>query len=132
MSFVAKIVAAAVIVIVAIAGFYAALTFPRAVVDFSVSFTVGADRELREFETPMLHNKLQVEITINSGSALWRASIADANGTVWEHSAAQGDQTTYRSEWATLSSGRYNFTFGTIGIGELQANVKVTSKGGFW
>jgi hypothetical protein len=114
-------------------GVYAALTFPRAVVDFQVSFTVGVDNEQREFEMPALHEKAQVEFALGSGSALWRASIINAEGTtIWEHTKAQGDQTIYQSEWLTLPSGRYNFTFGTIGLGELQANVKVTTKGGFW
>jgi len=127
-----KIVAAIVIVVVVVVGAYAALTFPRAVVDFQVSFTMGVDRELKRFEVPALHDKAQVEVIINSGSALWRASIANANGIIWQHSAAQGGQTTYRGDWIALPSGQYNFTFETIGFGELNANIRVTSKGGFW
>lgn len=128
-----KIVAAVIIIVVAIAGVYAALTFPRTVVDFQVSFTVGADRQQKEFEVPLLHDKVQVEVTVNSGSALWRASIADADGDeIWSHSAAQGEQTTYSSDWTSLPSGGYNFTFGTVGGGGLQANIRVASKGGFW
>ena len=128
-----KIIAAAIIVVAAIAGFYSVLTLPKTAIDFNVVFTVGADRKLGAFEVPLLHDKVQVEVTIESGSALWTARIADSDGTeIWSHSAAQGDQTTYRSDWLSLPSGRYNFTFGTIGLGELEANTRVDSKGGFW
>ncbi len=110
-------------------GLYAALIFPRAVVDFSA----GADQELKQFEVPALHDKAQVQVAVNSGSALWRATIMDSSGNeVWRHDKLQGEQTTYTSEWLSLPSGQYNFTFGTLGIGGLQANVKITSKGGFW
>ncbi len=82
---------------------------------------------------PILHDKTHAEVSISSGSALWGASLTDVNGSkIWEHAKAQGDQTVYNSDWLTLPSGSYNFTFGTIGIGELHASVRVTSKGGFW
>ena len=128
-----KIAAVILIVVVVIAGGYIALTLPKTTVDFDVAFTVGADSKLQEFEVPLLHDKVQVEVAINSGSALWNAKIVDLTGKeIWSHSTAQGDQTTYRSEWLSLPSGQYNFTFGTLGLGELQANIKVSSKGGFW
>jgi len=128
-----KMVLFAFVVIILIAGSYSALTFPRNLAELEVSFSIGAEEEQKEFELPILHDKTQVEVVISSGSALWSASITDANGTkIWEHAKAQGDQTVYTSDWITLPSGSYNFTFGTIGLGGLQANVKVTSKGGFW
>lgn len=128
-----KIIVATIIVVVAIASFYGALTFPKTAIDFNVVFTVGADRRLGEFEVPLLHDKVQVEVAIESGSALWTARITDSDGTeIWSHSTAQGGQTTYRSGWLSLPSGQYNFTFGTIGLGELEANMRVDSKGGFW
>jgi len=109
-------IVAVIIVVTAIAGVYAALTFPRTVIDFDVIFTVGADRELGEFEVPLLHGKVQLEVTVKSGSALWTTRIADSSGKeIWSHNAVQGDQTTYRSDWLSLPSGRYNFTFGTMG-----------------
>ncbi len=133
MNYSLKIAALALIVVVAIAGGYMALTLPKTVVDFNVVFTIGADKKLQEFGVPLFHDKVQVEVTISSGSALWNAKIADLNGKeIWSHSTAQGDQTTYRSEWFSLPSGKYNFTFGTIGLGGLQANIKVGSKGGIW
>jgi len=128
-----RIAALTLMVIVVIAGGYMVLTLPKTTVDFDVVFTVGADRKMQEFEVPLLHDGVQVEVTINSGSALWNAKIVDLTGKeIWSHSTAQGDQTTYRSEWLSLPSGQYTFTFGTIGLGELQANIKVGSKGGFW
>jgi hypothetical protein len=128
-----KIALLVIVFIVVISGVYMVITLPRNVVDLSVAFTLGADRKLQEFEVPLLHNKVQVEVAINSGSALWNAKIVESNGKeIWSHSAAQGGQTTYRSDWFSLPSGQYNFTFGTIGLGELQANIKVGSKGGFW
>jgi hypothetical protein len=128
-----KIASLVIVFIVVISGVYMVITLPRNVVDLSVAFTLGADRKLQEFEVPLLHNKVQVEVAINSGSALWNAKIVESNGKeVWSHSGAQGGQTTYRSDWFSLSSGTYNFTFGTIGLGELQANIFVGSKGGFW
>jgi hypothetical protein len=128
-----KMVLFAFVAIILISGLYSALTFPRNLAELEVSFSIGAEEEQKEFELPILHDKTQVEVVISSGSALWGASIADVNGTkIWEHAKAQGDQTVYTSDWITLPSGSYNFTFGTIGLGGLQANVKVTSKGGFW
>jgi hypothetical protein len=128
-----KIVAAALIVVLAAIVLYAALPFPSAVVDFQVSFTAGIDREEKEFDVPVLQDKVLVEVAVTSGTALWRATIIDSDGSlVWEHTSLQGDSTTYQSGWIALPSGRYNFTFGTIGFGNLDASVKVTSKGGFW
>jgi SH3-like domain-containing protein len=128
-----KIVVAVVIVLVAVVGVYAALTLPRDAVNFTVSFTVGVDSEQREFEMPFTHDKAQVSVSISSGSALWRATITDADGEeVWTHTVGQGDGQTYNSDWLSLPSGSYNFTFRTIGGGDLQANVRVTTKGGIW
>ncbi len=128
-----KIAVAAIIAVVLIASVYVALTLPKTVIDFNVAFAIGAERKVEEFEVPLLQDKVQVEVIIGSGSALWNAKISDSNGKeVWSHSNAQGDQTSYRSSWLSLPSGRYNFTFGTIGFGELQANIRVASKGGFW
>ena len=128
-----RIIAVVVILVVVVAGTYAGLTFPRAVVDFPVSFTIGVDREQREFEVPVLHSQIQVEVAVSNGSSLWRAFITNnAGAELWSHSAAQGEQQTYHSDWIPLSTGRYNFTFATLGAGSLDANVKVISKGGFW
>ena len=128
-----KIIAAVLIVVLAAVVLYSALTFPRTVVDLQFSFAVGVDREVKEFDVPILQDKALAEVVVTTGTALWRASVTDANGTeVWSYSKAQGDSTTYQSGWIALQSGHYNFTFGTIGIGNLDANVKVTSKGGFW
>ena len=131
-----KIVAIIVVAVALVAAAYAALTFPRTIVEFPVSFTLGLDREQREFEIPWLHEKAQVEIAISNGTSIWRASISNAQGDeVWHHSAVQGEQTTYHSEWITLSSGQYNFTFSIVGgllESSLDANIKVTSKGGIW
>jgi hypothetical protein len=121
------------IIIVAAIGIYAALTYPRAIVSFSVSFTVGAQTERKDFEVPFLHSQVQVEVSVTSGSALWTARIlGNDDDEIWRHGTLQGDQTTYKSEWIPLSTGHYNFTFATIGIGSLEADVSVTSKGGFW
>jgi sucrose-6-phosphate hydrolase SacC (GH32 family) len=128
-----KIVFSAFVAIILIVGLYSALTFPRNLAEMEISFSIGAEEEQKEFQLPIFHDKTQVEVVISSGSALWSASITDANGSkIWEHAKAQGDQTVYTSDWIALPSGSYNFTFGTIGLGGLQANFKVTSKGGFW
>lgn len=128
-----KIAAAALVVVLAAVVLYAALTFPIDVIDFQVSFTAGLDREEKDFDVPILQNKALVQVSVTSGTALWRATILDANGSlVWEHPSLQGDSTTYQSGWIVLPSGHYNFTFRTIGFGNLDAGVKITSKGGFW
>ena len=129
-----KIVAAIVILVVVVAGTFAGLTFPRAVVDFSVSFPVGVDSEQQEFEVPFLHDKIQVEVIVTNGTSLWRAFIKnDAVAQFWGYSATQGEQQTYHSEWIPLQSGRYNFTFANLNsTSALDASIKVISKGGFW
>lgn len=128
-----KIVVVALVVVLVAVVLYSALTFPRAVLDLQVSLSVGVDVQAKEFDMPFLQDEVLVEVAVTTGTALWRASIIDASGSeIWSHSTAQGDSTTYQIGWIALPSGHYNFTFGTIGIGNLDANVKITSKGGFW
>jgi len=127
-----KIAAAVIIAVMMVAVAFSALTFPRVMLNFPVAFSVGFDSKQQEFEVPILHDKVQVSVTIASGTSLWRATIVDVNGEeLWSHATAQGDQTTYHSEWVSLPNGRYNFTFSTIG-GALNAEISATSKGGFW
>ena len=121
-----------VTVVVASIGFYSLLTFPRNIVDFPVSFTIGADVERVEFSVPVLHGLVQVEVVVSSGNLVWTAKILRGNNTMWVDSKSQAGQTTYRSEWTSLASGNYNFTFAAAGFGSLEAVVKVTSKGGIW
>jgi hypothetical protein len=119
------------LVVVAL-GVYAVFTYPKTVVSFPVSFTMGADVENREFDMPLLHGLVQVEVVVSSGTALWTAEIILQNETIWSHGTHQGGQTTYRSGWIELPSEHYNFTFATAGLQSLEAEVKVTTKGGFW
>ena len=111
---------------------YMAITYPRVIVSFHVSFTVGADVKRVEFEVPFLHSWIKVEVFVNSGTALWTAKILSNDTALWSHTASQSGQTTYSSEWIKISSGYYNFTITTVGIGSLEAEVRITSKGGFW
>jgi hypothetical protein len=120
------------VIIVAVVGAYAALTYPRKVLSFSVSFSVGADVERKEFDVPILDQRVQVKVVINSGTSLWTARILSQENVLWSHGALQGGQTTYESEWIELQNGHYNFTFATAGLGSLNADIEVTSKGGFW
>jgi len=125
------LVAILIIIVVAFA-VYAGVTYPRTLVNTQVSFTVGADTKTTAFDQPFLDDKAQVQVTVQNGHALWRAQIRSGDQVIWEHSAAQGEQQSYSSGWIQLPSGSYNFTFGTIGIGSLDATATVTSKGGFW
>ena len=128
------ILAIVIIVVILVAAFavYAGVTYPTTVVNTQVSFTVGADAKTTAFTQSFLDDKVQVQVAIQNGAALWRAQIRSGDQVIWEHSAAQGEQQTYNSGWIQLPSGNYNFTFGTIGVGSLQATATVTSKGGFW
>ena len=132
MKTVLKIVVAVVAVLLAIVGILGAFTFPREVLTFSISFTIGADVKRETMEVPFMNDRVMVEVMINSGSALWTARILNGEETVWSHSAAQGGQTSYNSGWLQISSGLYNFSFATAGAGSLSAEITVTSKGGFW
>jgi uncharacterized membrane protein len=125
-------VAAILIIVVAAFAIYAGETYPRTTVNTQVSFTVGADTKTTLFNQPIIDDKVQVQVTVQNGAALWRAQIRNGDQVIWEHAAAQGEQQSYSSGWIQLSSGNYNFTFGTIGIGSLNAAATVTSKGGFW
>lgn len=124
--------ALALMVVVVLVVAYFVVTYPRVLVDFTVSFTIGADVKRVEFEVPFLHDYLKVEVYVSSGNVLWTAKLLSGDATLWSHTASQSGQTTYGSEWIKLSSGRYNFTFATAGLGSLEAHVKLTSKGGFW
>lgn len=127
-----KTILLVVVLVAVVFAVFATLTYPRTVVSFSVAFTIGADRREKEFDVPLLHGLAQVEVRVQSGTALWSAKIESRDDVVWSHSASQGGQTTYTSEWIQLGSGYYNFTFGTLGIGSLEGEIKVTTKGGFW
>ncbi len=120
------------VVIVAVVGAYAILTYPRTVLGFSVSLTVGADVERKEFDVPILDQWVQVKVIVDSGTSLWIARILNQENILWNHQALQGGQTTYISEWMALPNGHYNLTCATIGLGSLNAHIEVTSKGGFW
>jgi hypothetical protein len=132
MKLILKIAAAIIVVVVATVGVFGALTFPTEALSFSVTFTIGADIKSEKLNIPVLHDKVMVEVNVNSGSALWTARILSQAETLWGHSAVQGGQTTYNSGWISLSSGTYNFTFATAGAGSLSAHITVSSKGGFW
>lgn len=128
------LIALATIVILVIAAFsvFAAITYPRTTLVIPVSFTIGADLITKEFDQPFLNSKVQVQVSVESGVSLWQAQILNQSHVIWEHAASQGEQTSYKSDWIELPSGSYNFTFRTIGVGSLNAEVTVTSKGGFW
>ncbi|HLN89190.1 MAG TPA: hypothetical protein VK253_03915 [Candidatus Binatia bacterium] len=123
---------AVVIILVAALAVYAGVTYPTTVVNNQVSFTIGADSKTTTFVQSFLNDKVKIQVTVQTGAALWRAQIKNGDQILWEHSAAQGKQQSYNSDWISLPSGNYNFTFGTIGVGSLQASATVSSKGGFW
>jgi hypothetical protein len=122
----------AILIIILAVAIHAATTYPRTTASIFVSFTVGADSKTIEFDQPFLDDKVQVQVSVQNGAALWRAQIRSGDQIIWEHLAAQGEQQSYSSEWIPLPSRNYNFTFGTIGIGTLEATATVRSKGGFW
>jgi hypothetical protein len=123
---------AVVIVVVAAFSVYTGLTYPRTVVTVPVSFTLGTDVTNTQFNQPTMDGSVRVQVTVQSGAAIWRARILNGDTVVWEHAAAQGGQQSYDSGWLDLPSGTYNFTFGLIGGNSLQATATVSSKGGFW
>ena len=123
---------AIVIIIVTALSAYAAVTYPRTTTSISESFKIGVDSKTTAVNQPLLDDKVQVHVTVQNGAALWRARILNGSQVIWEHSTAQGEQLSYSSDWIQLPSGSYNFTFGTIGIGSLDATATVSSKGGFW
>jgi hypothetical protein len=125
-------VAAIIIVLAAAFTIYSGATYHRTIVNIPVSFTIGADVATGEFDQSVLNDQIQLQVAVQNGAALWHAQILSGNQVVWEHRAALGEQQSYSSGWIQLSSGSYNFTFGTIGIGSLDATFSVSSKGGFW
>lgn len=127
-----KVLAALLIVIVAAGAIYAALTYPRVILTIPVSLTVGVDIVNKEFDQSAFSNRVQVQVKVSSGSGLWLARILNGTQVLWEHAASQGEQTNYSSGWIELPSGNYNLTFGTVGFGSLDAQITVSSIGGFW
>ncbi len=134
MSKLKSVIALLAIVIIIITAFsvYAGVTYPRTTASIPVSFRVGADSKIIAFDQPILDDRVQIQVVVQNGAALWRAQILNGGQVIWEHSAAQGEQQSYNSGWIQMPSGNYNFTFGTIGIGSLDATASVMSKGGFW
>ncbi|MFZ7136984.1 MAG: hypothetical protein ACOWW1_00980 [archaeon] len=123
---------AIIIVVVAIFSIYVALTFPQTIFEDNISFDLGTEAKVVEFKQQALRDKIQVKVSLESGTALWRARIMEEDTVIWEHTAAQSGQTTYESEWIALPDGAYNFTFGTVGGGSLESVVTVSTKGGIW
>jgi hypothetical protein len=126
------IVLVAILIIIIAVAFHAAITYPRTTATIPVSFTIGADSKTIAFDQPFLDDKVKVQVLVQNGAALWRAQILSGDQVIWEHTAAQSEQQSYSSDWIQLQSGSYNFTFGIIGIGSLDATATITSKGGFW
>jgi uncharacterized membrane protein len=124
--------AVAVIGLLVAFSLYAGVTYPRTALSVPISFTIGVDVITRAFNVPLLNEAVQVQVAVESGALLWNVQILNTSHVVWEHSASQGEQTRYASDWIKLPSGTYNFTFRTVGIGSLNAQITVTSKGGFW
>jgi len=116
-----------VIIVAAVFSVYAAVTFPRTVVSFPASFTAGITTKHEKFDVPWLHKLLQVEVNVQSGTAMWYAEITSGDGTIWSHHGS-GD---YVDHWIVISPGHYNFTFWISG-GSLDAEIRVITKGGFW
>ena len=129
-----KIAAIILVAVIVISVAYAAITFPHTIVNFPVAFSVGPDQAKTEFEVPALNDKVQVHVTLSGNSTSWRAAIEDADGVeLWYYSGpAETNQTTYHSAWEMVPSGRYNFTFLAVGRESLSAEIRLTSKGGFW
>ena len=127
----AKASIAVVVIVFVVSALYAGLTYPRTIVTVPVSFTVGADVTNTQFDQPALNNRVQVQVSVESGLALWQARILDGDQVMWEYATGQSGQQSYDSGWIYLPSGNYNFTFGAIG-GALDAMVIVSTKGGFW
>ncbi len=127
-------IGAAIIIVVVVVAFavYSGITYPRAILTVPVSFTIGTEISNTQFSQFALNSMVQVQVSIQSGIALWRARILSGQTVVWEHAAAQGEQLSYDSGWIALTPGTYNFTFGIIGGNSLEATVTVSSKGGFW
>ncbi len=120
------------LIVIIVAGYFA-LTYPRVVFGTSVSFknVVGA-QEKREFNVPFLDSHVQVQVAVSSGGAFWTAQIMSGNQMIWSDTRPEGSRTTYSSDWIELSSGSYNFTFGILLGGFLNASINILSKGGYW
>ena len=127
----AKASIAVVVVVLVVSAVYVGVTYPRAILTVPVSFTVGADVISTQFDQPALNNRVKVQVSVESGLALWQARIFDGEQIMWQYATGQSEQQTYDSGWIDLPSGNYNFTFGAIG-GVLDAMVIVSTKGGFW
>jgi hypothetical protein len=120
------------IAIIATVATFLALTQPRTVLSFQVTFSVNGDAANESFEVPAFTDKIQVWVNVSRGDALWSAKILKGETEVFSHQAVQGEQTPYNGGWMTLPQGTYKFNFTTIGLDMLSATIKVTAKGGFW
>ena len=115
------------VVLVAVAA-YAAVTYPRTVASLNVSLTAGINSKNVEFDVPSLHEKAQIEISVQSGlGAVWSATISSGNDVLWNKQGSGN----YLSDWIILPTGHYGFTFITLG-GSLEAQVNIKTKGGIW
>ena len=92
-----KALAVIAVLIVAAFALCAGLTYPRTVLTIPVSLTVGADVTNTKFDQPILDNMVQVQVSVQSGTALWQAQILYGNQVIWQHAASQGEQTSYNS-----------------------------------
>jgi len=64
MSRIPKATVLVVVIVAVVFGIYAAVAFPKTVVSFPVSFTIGAETKTEEFNVQWLHGSIQVEIKI--------------------------------------------------------------------
>lgn len=81
-------IASIVIIIVAAFAIFSGVTYPRTTANIPVSFTVGVDSKTATFDHPFLDDKVQVQVVVQNGAALWRAQTKMAtksSGNTWLH-----------------------------------------------
>jgi hypothetical protein len=119
-------------VLIVALGFYTLFTYPSTAIHFPVSFTVGADTKQEALEISVLQSQVRIDVVVITGSTWWTAKILQDNTELWSHSMMQNDQTLFQSDWVVLSAGSYNFTYTAASLADLDLEVTVTAKGGFW
>jgi hypothetical protein len=86
----------------------------------------------KTFEVPVLEGQFKLKLPSKAAQPFGQQAFQVATAPFGHIRAAQGGQTTNSSEWITLSSGTYDFSLATAGLGSLSAQITVDSKGCFW
>jgi hypothetical protein len=85
----------------------------------------------KEFAGALILIGVGILLLLQGSNMLFEMNPLTVSPRAWlEPHCLQSSQTTFISDWIRLSSGRYNFTFATAGLGSLEVKLSLHLRAG--